>query len=99
MSKGRNPTKKKWRNGQRQKGSHIAYLSLPPTWKPKRTWYYYKHGHMGKKRNKFPRAGKFLKGFEGGRLSMRRPYFYISIQLNPCLVNMTTTGRASKYKP
>lgn len=98
MSKGRNLTKKSWKNGQRQKGSHIAYIRDPCTRKLIRVWYYYKHGHMGKKRNKFPRVGKFLKGFEGSRLSMRRPYFYISIQLNPCLINMTTTGR-SRYHP
>lgn len=98
MSKGRDPTKKKWRNGQRQKGSHIAYYSYPPDWKLQKTWNYYRHGHMGKKRNKYPRTGKFLKSFEGTRLSMRRPYFYISIQLNACLVNMTITGRA-RWKP
>lgn len=95
----RNCTKKKWRNGQRQKGSHIVYISRPNWNSPRRTWYYYKHGHMGKKRSKFPRTGKFLKGFEGDRLSMRRPYFYISTQLNPCLVNMTTTGIALQWRP
>lgn len=88
--------KKKYNSGQRQKGSHRVYIIKPPDYTRVKTWYYYKHGHMGKKRNKYPRTGKFLKGFEGTRLSMRRPYFYISIQLNLCLVNMTATGRAIK---
>lgn len=48
MSKGRNPTKRKWRNGQRQKGSHITYIYVktPTEWKSTKTWYYYSLGFI-----------------------------------------------------
>lgn len=39
MSKGRNLTKKKWRNGQRQKGSDICDMYIPPQFsKMIRSW-------------------------------------------------------------
>lgn len=62
MSKGRDPTKKKWRNGQRQKGSHFGY--------------YYLHGHKNKHKDKYPRNGKFMTEFEGTKLGMRVPYHF-----------------------
>lgn len=87
MSKGRNPVKRKWRNGQRQKGSYICYMYIPPRFsKLIRSWSS-NHGHGRKNRTKYPRTGKFLKMFEGNRLSMKMPYYFVR-KFNPLLTNL-----------
>ena len=86
MSKGRDLTKKKWRNGQRQKGSYIYNYLCPHLSSPIRSWSSDK-GHGRKKRTKYPRTGKFLKRFSGKRLSMRMPYFFVR-SFNPYLTNI-----------
>lgn len=87
MSKGRNLTKKKWRNGQRQKGSDICDMYIPPQFsKMIRSWCSDK-GHGRKRRTKFPRTDKFLSRYEGNKISMKMPYYFVR-RFNPCLTNL-----------